>query len=122
MKQALPYTMALLYTAAGINHFWHPAAYISIMPPYLPWPAALVNVSGGMEILLGLLLIPRATRRPAAIGIIFLLVAVFPANVQMTINYARGHNPYLWLTIVRLPLQAVLIWLAWLCTKSAVKS
>ncbi len=120
MKKLLLYTMAVLYVAAGINHFWHPALYVSIMPPYLPWPATLVAVSGVFEVLLGLLLLPRSTRRLAAIGIIFLLIAVFPANVQMAINYAQQHNPYLWIAIVRLPLQVVLIWLAWLYAKPAI--
>ena len=104
--------MAAGYVAVGINHFWHTTMYVSIMPPYLPMHTLLVQISGAVEILLGLLLIPRATRRLAAIGIVFLLIAVFPANVQMTIDYAREHNPYLWLTILRLPLQFVLIWIA----------
>ena len=104
--------MAAGYVAAGTNHFWHTAMYVSIMPPYLPMHTLLVQISGAIEILLGLLLIPHATRRLAAIGIVFLLIAVFPANVQMTIDYAREHNPYLWLTILRLPLQFVLIWIA----------
>ncbi len=112
MKKILLYPMSLLYIAAGTNHFLHPAMYLGIMPPYLPWPAALVNISGVAEILLGLLLLPLATRRLAAIGIIFLLIAVFPANVQMAINYAHEHNPNLWLSIVRLPLQIVLVWWA----------
>jgi len=112
MKMFLLYLMAILYVAAGINHFWHPAMYLSIMPPYMPWHATLVNISGAAEILLGLLLIPVATRRLASIGIIFLLIAVFPANVQMTINYAYQHNPNTWVTILRLPLQVLLIWWA----------
>lgn len=119
MKRLLLYTMAVLYVAAGINHFWHLDMYTGIMPPYLPWPVTLVYISGVMEILLGLLLLPRSTRRMAAIGIIFLLIAVFPANVQMAFNYAHEHNRNLWIALVRLPLQAVLIWLAWLYARPA---
>ncbi len=113
MKKLLLYFMALLFIAAGINHFWHIGMYVSIMPPYLPWPLALIYITGAMEILLGVLLIPRSSRRMAAAGLIFLLIAIFPANVQMTINYAHEHNPYLWITVVRLPLQVVLIWIIW---------
>lgn len=106
--------------AAGINHFWHPQLYLSIMPPYLPWHTTLVNISGIAEILLGLLLLARNARRLAAAGIVFLLIAVFPANVQMAINYAQSHNPYLWIAIARLPLQFLLIWWAWFYYKKPV--
>lgn len=105
--------MATLYVAAGINHFWHTEMYTAIMPPWLPAPVALVYISGVLEVFFGLLLLARFTRRLAAVCIIMLLIAIFPANVQMMVNYARLHNPYLWATIVRLPLQALLVWWAW---------
>lgn len=50
----------------------------------------------------------------AACGIILLLIAVFPANVQMMINYREQRNPHLWITVVRLPLQLLLIYWAYL--------
>lgn len=86
---------------------------MKIMPPWLPWHLQLVYISGLFEILLGLLLLPELTRSWAAWGIIALLIAVFPANIQMMLNYYHRHLPGLWLTIVRLPLQGVLIWWAW---------
>ncbi len=107
------YLMAAFYIASGINHFWHTAAYTGIMPPYLPWPIALVYISGIAEVICGFLLLFNASRRLAAAGIIFLLIAVFPANVQMAINFAGNHNPYLWVAIFRLPLQVLLVWWAW---------
>lgn len=103
----------LLYVAAGINHFVHPAMYLRIMPPYIPAHETMVALSGVAEILLGLLLIPRRTRRAAAWGIILLLLAVFPANIQMAVDYYQHHNPALWIAILRLPLQIVLVWWAW---------
>jgi uncharacterized membrane protein len=109
--------MAALYVAAGINHWVHPAMYLRIMPPWLPAPGLLVWASGLAEILLGLLLVVRRTRRLAAMGIVILLVAVFPANVQMALNYWRENHPALWVAIVRLPLQALLIWWAYQYTK-----
>jgi uncharacterized membrane protein len=110
--------MALLYVAAGINHFVRPAMYLSIMPHFLPrssW-GPLVAASGGCEIVFGLLLIPAPTRQLAAWLIIALLIAIFPANIQMTIDFTRRHNPYTWLAWLRLPLQIVLIWWAWTFT------
>lgn len=108
-KKIWLYVMVFLYMAAGINHFIHPGVYEKIMPSWLPSHLLLVYVSGGIEILLGLLLIPLATRRMASLGIILLLIAVFPANIQMTVNYFQENSPYAWLTVLRLPLQFVLI-------------
>lgn len=103
------YSMTTIYVAAGINHFVNPVFYKSIMPPWLPWHHPLITISGAAEIVLGLLLLPTATRKWAAWGVIALLVAVFPANVQMMINYRQQQHPYLWLAILRLPLQLLLI-------------
>jgi uncharacterized membrane protein len=111
------YIQSLLYVLAGINHFLHTAIYIAIMPPWLPWHYPLVYISGICEFVLGALLIPVNTRRMAAWGIIVMLIAIFPANVQMAINYTQEHHPMTWVSYVRLPLQAVLIWWAWLYTK-----
>jgi uncharacterized membrane protein len=109
--------MVLLYIAAGVNHFVHPGGYIKIMPPWLPWHEQLVLISGLAEILFALLLLFRITRRLAAWCIIALLIAVFPVNIQMMLNYYHENNPALWIAILRLPLQIALIWWAWLFTK-----
>ena len=109
--------MSLLYIAAGIFHFVRPQFYMRIMPAWLPWHSQLIYISGVAEIILGVLLIPVATRSLAAWGIIVLLVSVFPANIQMAINYWNKQNPYLWVALLRLPLQFVLIWWAWQYTK-----
>ena len=105
--------MGLLYMAAGINHFLHPETYRAIMPPWLPAHSFLVFFSGAMEVLLGLLLFVPATRRLAAWGIILLLIAVFPANVQMVLNYDREASSLWWVALLRLPIQVVLIAWAW---------
>jgi len=107
------YSMAALYVAAGVNHFVNPRMYLRIMPPWLPYHEAMNYISGACEIVFALMLIPLATRSIGAWLLIALLVAVFPANIQMSINYKRKHHPYYWITIVRLPLQLVLIWWAY---------
>lgn len=105
-----------LFIVAGLLHFLFPEAYVRIVPPQLPFPRTLVLVSGAAEVLGGVgLLIPR-TRRVAAAGLIILLVAVFPANLQMLLDARSAGVPVasellLWL---RLPLQLLLIaWVWW---------
>jgi uncharacterized membrane protein len=114
MKKISLYLMACFYVIAGINHFVSTPSYMGIMPPYLPFPLTLVYIAGVCEIVFGLLLIPVLTRKLAAWLLIILLVAIFPANIQMALNYWRPHNPQLWIAIARLPVQALLI--AWAYT------
>lgn len=74
----------------------------------LPFPAAIVYVTGAWEILGGIGLLTRRYRKWAAIALVALLVAVFPANINMAVNHITLGlpEPVLWL---RLPLQFVLI-------------
>ncbi|HLC83112.1 MAG TPA: DoxX family protein [Bacteroidia bacterium] len=117
MKIALLYFMALVYVAAGVYHFVNPKLYLKIMPPYLPFHLQLIYISGVIEIALGILLIPEGTRSIAAWLIIAMLIAIFPANIQMAINFWQKNSPSLWMAIARLPLQGVLIWMAWIFTE-----
>lgn len=109
--------MAVLYVAAGLNHFVHPGVYRKIMPAWLPWHTELVFISGICEIVFGVLLLVPATKHLAAWGIIALLIAVFPANIQMMLNDFPKSNARLWMSILRLPLQLLLIWWAYNFTK-----
>lgn len=116
IKLILKYLFALSFVAAGFNHFINTAFYVKIMPPYLPFPLPLVYLSGVVEIGLGLLLLNRKFTRAAAWGLIALLVAVFPANLQMALHhelYPEYGQTALWL---RLPLQIVLVAWAYLYT------
>lgn len=102
---------------AGVMHFVKPAPFISIYPE--GWPAAreAVYFSGLAEIAGAIGLLVPATRRPAAFGLILLLVAVFPANINMAVNankFPSIPQAALWL---RLPLQFLLIWAVWRARK-----
>ena len=103
---------AIFYTFAGILHFLRAAMYMRIMPPYVPWHLAMVYISGAAEILGGLGLLIPPLRRTAALGLVALLIAVFPANIYMATNPmeagAGALSPIaLW---GRLLLQPLLIW------------
>ena len=105
--------MTAFYVIAGAYHFIDPGFYKKIMPPWFPWHYFIIYLTGVCEIVFGLLLIPKQTRKPAAWSIIVLLVLVFPANIQMMLNYRHEQNPYLWLAILRLPIQPLLIYWAY---------
>ena len=110
--------LALAFALAGLNHFRSPALYAEIMPPYLPFPLALIYISGAAEIAGGLGVLPRATRRAAGWGLLALLLAVFPANIYMATDKVvpSGYqlsDAVLW---ARLPLQFVLMAWVWSAT------
>ena len=71
-------------------------------------------ISGACEILGGVGLLIPALRRPAAWGLVALLIAVLPANLQMATHPRQWPNIPAWALWARLPLQLPLIWWAWL--------
>ena len=115
-KRVLLWVMAVFYVLAGVNHFINAQHYMPMMPPYLPWHAALVFFSGVAELGLGIAVLIPSLRRIAAWGIILLLIAIFPANLHIALHNiplfgaTEGAGVWNW---VRLPLQGVLILWAW---------
>ena len=112
------YLCALLYIAAGVNHFVNAQMYLRTMPPYLPAHEALVALSGIIEIVLGVALVLRPKTRLRVWGIVLLLIAVFPANIQTYLNMKATADPRRTFALVRLPLQLPLIAWAWAYTRS----
>lgn len=114
---------AAFFVSAGILHFTKTAFYLKIMPPYIPWHLAMVQISGVSEILGGIGLLLPATRRMAAWGLVALLIAVIPANVYMATNPVEAGATGLSAVIRwgRLPLQLVFIaWVLW-CSKAKAR-
>ena len=84
--QARTVIPCVLFIAAGAMHFIRPAMYRAIVPPQLGHAGALVAISGVAEIAGGLGLMIPQTRRAAGIGLIALLLAVWPANIYMAVE------------------------------------
>ncbi len=110
--------LAALFIGAGCLHFLSTSTFVKIVPPYIPGHRAVVYLSGIAEMAGGIgLLIPQL-RRKAGWALIFLLIAVFPANVYMATASVQvtGRPVPQWVLWARLPLQAILIlWVWWSC-------
>ncbi|MGI8548138.1 MAG: DoxX family protein [Gemmatimonadaceae bacterium] len=104
--------LAALFVVAGVLHFVIPDSYTRIVPRWLPAPRLLVYVSGVFEMLGGVGLLISPVRRPAAWGLIALLIAVLPANIQMleAAHVAGASALAQTLLWFRLPLQPLLMW------------
>ncbi|HLY43052.1 MAG TPA: hypothetical protein VKR52_17700 [Terracidiphilus sp.] len=118
-QSSAAYALAVMFLFTAIAHFTSTRHDLARMvPDIFPKPMLLVYISGVLEFLgfLGLLL-PRF-RFAAAVCLILLLVALFPANV----NAARQHltlrgKPATPLAL-RLPMQLLFIGLlGWSCLR-----
>jgi uncharacterized membrane protein len=115
---------AALFTSAGAAHFARPDFFESIVPEWFPDARLANRISGAAEIVLGLGMLSPRTRRAAALGLIGLLVVVFPANIDMALNRVEvkpvdgkltrsvgtATGPQNW---IRLPMQLPVIWWLW---------
>jgi uncharacterized membrane protein len=107
----------LFFVGSGVNHFVIPGAYRKIVPPGIGDAGTLVLVSGVAEVVGGLAVFPRRTRRVAGVGLIALLAAVFPANLYMAGNPERFARIPRWALYARLPLQPLAMLWAWRATR-----
>ena len=107
---------AATFLTTGSLHFIQEKFFTAIVPKSLPNPKALVYVSGVAEIAGGIgVLIPR-TRRLAGKGLLALLLAVFPANINMALNPERFKMFPAWALWARLPLQFLIMLQVWAAT------
>ena len=111
--------LATFFVLAGINHFLHPKAYFTMIPPYVPFPLAMNVISGAAEIVGGSAVLFPRLRRAAGWSLIALLVAVFPANIHVALHGWDGVKIPAWILWARLPLQVALV--AWVYASCLAK-
>ena len=104
--------MSCFYMNVGVKHFVEPEWFLQIMPPQFPNHYEAVYLSGFFELLFGFLLINPQTRFLAGWGIIFVMIAVFPANLYLAVSNGEAMGISKELAWGRLPFQYVFIGLA----------
>ena len=108
--------MSLLYVTVGVKHFTNTDFFVSIVPPIIDCKKEAVLISGFVEVILGVLLLFKKTRKLAAWGIILLLIAVFPANIYLYASeFARekisiSKNQALFRIPFQIPLMIISYW------------
>ncbi|MGB7820385.1 MAG: MauE/DoxX family redox-associated membrane protein, partial [Ornithinibacter sp.] len=78
--------LAAILAASGVTHLVRPQVFEGIVPRALPAPRELVYASGVAELVCAAGLLTPRTRVLAGWGSAALLVAVWPANVQMSVS------------------------------------
>jgi uncharacterized membrane protein len=113
---------SIMFVLIGIMHFHKPEALTYMIEGFLPYAKTIIYVSGALEILLAVGLWFPATTRYAAWGLIVLLIAMFPANINVAFNNLPppGGLPakpwYVWSRLLFQPIYIVWIWWAVLYT------
>ena len=116
LRHAAPAGLACLFSVTGVLHLVSPAFFDGIVPRVVPARARrpLNYASGAAELVCAYGLFRRARWAPAASTA--LLLAVWPANLQMALDAGSGRNPgrmdspaVAW---GRMPMQLPMLWAA----------
>jgi uncharacterized membrane protein len=111
LKVVIRLLLCGVFFFGGVAHFLFADGFAGIVPPFLPWPVAIVWVTGVLELALVLgILIPNSRLLAGKLAAIYCLL-VLPANIYQALNdvpiFGSPVAPeLLWL---RIPLQFVLI-------------
>ena len=113
-RAKLRLALAAMFLLSASTRLLSPDTLLQMIPSSLPLRREALYLSGIFEALGAIGLLVPGLRRPAGLGLALLLVLVFPANVNVALNNLQidgypGSPLYQW---ARLPIQAVLIWLA----------
>ena len=112
LRRWAPNVVAVAFLTSGVIHLVRPQTFIGIVPHPLPHKRDIVYASGVVELTCALGLLRRARWAPVASAA--LLLAVWPANLQVALDAQGGDNTiYQLVAWARMPVQVPLIWAAW---------
>ena len=118
--------MAIMLLITGAGHFIVPGPVDQLVPTFLPGdPRFWTYLSGVAEIVIALMLLSPLNKKVAgksirlwgACSAFLLFVAVFPANINMAIQWSSRDMPAPLFAYARLPLQLGLFYWAWALAK-----
>jgi uncharacterized membrane protein len=116
-RWVIRWVMASFYIVAGLTHIALTDKFLLIVPNWVPFPRAVVLLTGFCEIAGGAALLSTRLRRCAGIMLALYAICVFPANIKHAIDGI--HLPPVpdtwWYHGPRLAFQPVLVWWALFC-------
>jgi uncharacterized membrane protein len=126
-NRKLGHLMGYILLGAGVGHFVFPGPLDSIVPSALPGdPRIYTYLSGLAELAIGAALLTPLTMRVlgkpvklwGAYGAFALFLAVYPANINMAIQWSDRAMPEPLFAYARLPFQFYFLWAAWKLIKA----
>lgn len=109
---------AVMFIQVGIMHLTRPEELVYMIEGFIPYPTAIIILTGVTEIVLAMGLLWKRTQKMAGWLLMAQLVAMFPANIYVAVMElpAPGGLPASpWYTWSRLLFQPVFIWWIWKC-------
>ncbi|GHG53350.1 membrane protein [Flavimobilis marinus] len=89
-RRHVPWAVVVPFAISGVVHLARPQTFTGIIPtPLRRWDRSLVLVSGVAELACAAGLLVPGARRAAGLASSGLLLAVWPANVQMSVALGR---------------------------------
>lgn len=116
-RSTLRWVLALFYFVAGVFHLVKPHPFLTIMPGWVPYPDAVILLTGFAEMLGAIGLVQGFSlplRRAAGIGLAAYAVCVFPANINhFALDMTKpGNGAGLAYHVPRMFAQPLVVWLA----------
>jgi uncharacterized membrane protein len=118
--------MAIMLFVTGTSHFVFPGQFNELVPSFMPGdPGLWTLLSGVAEIVIAVMLLASFEKKIAgkpvrlwgAYFAFALFVAVYPANINMAIEWSSRDMPQPLFAYARLPLQFGLFYWAWALAK-----
>lgn len=80
--------LAVVLIGAGIGHFANAETFLAQVPPWMPYPEAVVAISGVFELVLGVALLVSPQRFRPAVGwvVAAFFVIIFPGNISQFVT------------------------------------
>ena len=105
------YLISILFIYAGFAHFINPQFYINITPSFIRFKQFLVDLTGVLEILGGILVLFKTTRKTGVYLLLGLLILFFIVHLDMLFTYQVSENFILnkSLLLIRIIIQFILI-------------
>ena len=104
--------LSIFLIFGGLQHFISPDNYIPFVPSFLPFTMAIIYLSGLFEVLFGVALFFKKLEILGAWGILILMLLFLPIHIWDVISNKPAigsHNA----ALIRLPIQFLLIFIAW---------
>ncbi len=112
LKHAVRLLLAAILLIAGVAHFTMTQEFLGQVPDFFPARTAVVQVSGVIEVGLGLALLLATGRGRVLTGAVVatFFVAIFPGNVWQLVNGSDSFGlDSTTARVIRLPFQLLLI-------------
>ena len=113
---SLAFLLGMILAVAGLLHLMEPAAFMPLMPPWMPAPFILIYATGVLELFAAMGLRQKALRRTTALWVAVYFLAIWPVHFYAAVYsipiFGNGSPAFLW---GRVGFQVVFIaWALWI--------